>query len=236
MRFKAESNTEANKGLEIAKHFLESIHDDFPWVSYGDLYTLGGVVAIQEMSGPLIAWRPGRNDLDESFIPPDGRLPDANKDESHIRQIFGRLGLSIQETVALLGAHGVGRCHSDRSGFDGPWTTSTIEFGNDFYLALLDEVWTPRKWSGPKQFRNLNTLLMMLPTDMSLLKDPEFRNWVTIYAKNEYQFFRDFSKAFSKLIELGVSFSTDSEHWNFAPLHGFRPYQSPNECKMTFQD
>jgi len=44
-----------------------------------------------------------------------------------------------QEIVALVGAHAVGRCHADRSGFVGPWTFSPITFTNDFYKLLFDE-------------------------------------------------------------------------------------------------
>lgn len=28
------------------------IHEQFPWISHGDLYTLDGVTAIQEFHGP----------------------------------------------------------------------------------------------------------------------------------------------------------------------------------------
>ena len=31
-------------------------------------------------------------------------------------------GFTDQEIVALSGAHALGRCHSTRSGFEGPWT------------------------------------------------------------------------------------------------------------------
>ncbi len=34
----------------------------------------------------------------------------------HIRDVFGRMGFSDREAVALCGAHAVGRCHTDRSG------------------------------------------------------------------------------------------------------------------------
>jgi cytochrome c peroxidase len=52
----------------------------------------------------------------------DGRLPDASQGARHIRDVFGRMGFNDQEMVSLIGAHAVGRCHTDRSGFDGPWT------------------------------------------------------------------------------------------------------------------
>lgn len=46
---------------------------------------------------------------------------------------------------------------------------------------------------------------MMLPTDLALIEDPAFRPFVEAYADDKDLFFADFSKAFSKLIELGVS-------------------------------
>jgi cytochrome c peroxidase len=50
MRFKAESYHAANNGLEVARDLLEkNIKSKYPEISYGDLYTLGGVVAIQEL-------------------------------------------------------------------------------------------------------------------------------------------------------------------------------------------
>jgi len=39
----------------------------------------------------------------------------------HIRSVFQRMGFTDREMVALVGAHAMGRCHTDRSGFWGPW-------------------------------------------------------------------------------------------------------------------
>lgn len=97
------------------------------------------------MQGPTIAWRPGRSDRDVAFCTPDGRLPDGAKDQNHIRAIFSRMGFNDQEMVALSGAHALGRCHTDRSGFDGPWTFSPTVFSNDYFTLLLNEKWNPRK-------------------------------------------------------------------------------------------
>ena len=49
-------------GLQIARNHLEAIKKKFPGISYADLYTLAGVVAVEEMGGPTIKWRPGRTD------------------------------------------------------------------------------------------------------------------------------------------------------------------------------
>ena len=164
------------------------------------------------MAGPHIPWRPGRADRDAGFCTPDGRLPDGAKDHSHLRAIFGRMGFSDQEIVALSGAHALGRCHTDRSGFDGPWTFSPTMVTNDYYKLLLDEKWVYRKWDGPRQWQDVGSKsLMMLPTDMALVKDRAFKSWVEKYAKDGDAFFNDFAKVLCKLFELGVPFTSSPD-------------------------
>jgi cytochrome c peroxidase len=109
MKFLPESAHGANAGLSIARDFLEPIKERFPKISYADLWSLAGAVAIQEMGGPTIKWRPGRSDLTAEACTPDGRLPDASKTQDHLREIFYRMGFSDQEIVALSGAHALGR-------------------------------------------------------------------------------------------------------------------------------
>jgi len=170
------------------------------------LWTLAGVVAIEEMGGPKIEWRAGRSDepADTKSIPPNGRLPDASKAQDHIRAVFYRMGFNDQEIVALNGAHALGRCHTDRSGFDGPWTNAPTTFSNEFFRLLVEEKWTERKWNGPHQYQDSTGKLMMLPSDLAFLKDPEFKKWVDVYHKDEKVYFDHFGKAFAKLLELGV--------------------------------
>ena len=47
--------------------------------------------------------------------------------------------------------------------------------------------------------------LMMLPTDLALVKDTAFLPYVEKYSKDKKAFFSDFSAAFQKLEELGTS-------------------------------
>jgi cytochrome c peroxidase len=210
MRFEPESADGANAGLALARDLLEPIKEKYPKISYADLWTLAGVVAIKEMGGPSIPWHPGRRDIVENEVsvrvPPNGRLPDAAKKEDHIRQVFGRMGFDDQEMVALIGAHALGRCHTDRSGFTGPWTRSPTTFSNNYFQLLLNTKWTEKKWEGPKQFEDPTGELMMLPSDLALVEDSNFSKYVHLYAKDEELFFSDFSKAFQKLVELGVPF------------------------------
>lgn len=223
MRFHPESEHAANAGLNVARDVVEEIHKQFPEVSYADLFTLAGVVAVQEMGGPAIPWRPGRADIDlhdiGAHVRPEGRLPDGAKGKPHLRDIFYRMGWNDQEIVALSGAHALGRCHTDRSGFDGPWTFSPTSFTNDYYVQLMENSWKVRSWKGPKQFQDKSKSLMMLPTDMALL-DKDFKPYVEKYAKSQDAFFNDFSNAFSKLLELGVPFDGTVAPMVFTPSHG----------------
>lgn len=208
MRFAPESEWGANAGLKVARDLLEPVKKKYPWISYADLWTLSGAVAIEEMGGPSIPWRPGRSDKEEaSHVPlPDGRLPDGDKGPDHIRNIFYRMGFNDQEIVALCGAHTLGRCHPDRSGWDGPWTNAPTTFSNLYFEELKNNKWKKKKWSGPEQYKDTSGTLMMLPTDMALLWDKKFRKYVDLYAKDEAKFLEDFAAAFSKLMELGVPF------------------------------
>ncbi|KAL9058170.1 MAG: hypothetical protein Q9162_001894 [Coniocarpon cinnabarinum] len=212
MRFAPEMDHGANAGLKAAQDFLEPVKQEFPWITYSDLWTLATVCAIQEMAGPKIPWRPGRSDRDASWCTPDGRLPDGAKAQDHLRAIFGRMGFNDQEIVALSGAHALGRCHATRSGFEGPWTFSPTMLTNDYYRLLVDEKWEWKKWNGNPQFEDAGTrTLMMLPTDMALVQDEKFRPWVERYAKDGDKFFEDFASVVMKLLELGVPFSTGEE-------------------------
>ncbi|KAK7033326.1 peroxidase [Favolaschia claudopus] len=216
MRFQPESLHGANNGLNIARDLMEKIKAQFPWISYGDLWTLGGVAAVQEMAGPKIPWRPGRIDGTADNVTPDGRLPDATQGAAHLRNIFGRMGFNDQEIVALSGAHALGRCHAERSGFSGPWTFSPTTVTNDYFKLLFSESWVWKKWSGNKQYEDKTTKsLMMLPTDYVVVTDKSLKKYAKAYADDNELFFKDFSAVIAKLFELGVptqQFAT-SEPW-----------------------
>ncbi|KAK8089160.1 putative cytochrome-c peroxidase precursor [Apiospora hydei] len=219
MRFAPEGDHGANAGLKHARDFLEPVKAKFPWISYSDLWTLAGACAIQEMQGPTIPWRPGRADKEAAACTPDGRLPDGAQGTKHLRDIFYRMGFNDQEIVALAGAHALGRCHTDRSGFEGPWTFSPTVLTNDYYTLLLDEKWHIRKWDGPKQYQDKTKGLMMLPADYALIEDKAMKPWVQKYAKDNDLFFKDFSQVVVKLFELGVPFKEGTERMTFKPTN-----------------
>ncbi|KAG6359624.1 hypothetical protein INS49_013146 [Diaporthe citri] len=239
MRYEAEGGDPANAGLQHARLFLETVKRQHPWITYADLWTLAGVTAIKAMGGPDIPWYPGRTDyVDDSKLPPRGRLPDGALGSDHIRAIFYRMGFSDQEIVALSGAHNLGRCHAANSGFEGKWVNNPTRFSNQYFRLLVSEEWKEKKLeSGIVQFAAVDPItedeLMMLPTDMALVKDPEFLKWVKVYAKDKDVFFEDFKSAFLKLMELGITRGCRGEGHEFGQREG-RVSQRPKEVGATW--
>uniref|UniRef100_A0A803NFC6 L-ascorbate peroxidase n=1 Tax=Cannabis sativa TaxID=3483 RepID=A0A803NFC6_CANSA len=197
IRTEEEYNHGSNNGLKKAIDFCEEVKSKHPKVTYADLYQLAGVVAVEVTGGPTIDFVPGRKD--SRISPKEGRLPDAKKGASHLKDIFYRMGLSDKDIVALSGGHTLGRAHPERSGFDGPWTNEPLKFDNSYFAELLkgDSEW-----------------LLKLPTDKALLDDPKFRPFVELYAKDEDAFFRDYAESHKKLSELGFSTSSSSSKVN----------------------
>lgn len=115
------------------------------------------------------------------------------------------MGFNDKEIVVLSGAHTVGMCHYQDSGYDGPWTTKPTTFTNLYYQFLLNNQWVSETLDdGHTQYTNLPTKnLMMLPSDYVLIQDPIFKIYVQNYADDQDQFFTDFAAAYKKLIELG---------------------------------
>ncbi|KAL3233820.1 Cytochrome c peroxidase, mitochondrial [Nakaseomyces bracarensis] len=222
-RFRKEMGDPSNAGLQNAAKFLDPIKEQFPWISYGDLYTLGGVVGVQEAQGPKIPWRSGRVDQPEDTTPDNGRLPDAAQDANYVRKFYERLNFNTdREVVALLGAHCLGKTHLKNSGFEGPWGAASNIFTNEFYLNLLNEDWKLEKNdAGNKQY-NSPKGYMMLPTDYALVQDPKYLKIVKEYAADQDAFFRDFAPAFAALLERGIDFPKNQ------PVHLFKTLDEQN--------
>merc|ERR1711933_44546 len=131
MRQKTEMNDPENKGLEIARNKLEIIKKKYDKeIDYADLWIFASYIAIEAMGGPYIMFNGGRKDeKKKSLCPMNGRLPSAEGDAKHVRSVFNRMGFNDQEIVVLIGGgHVLGRCHKDRSGYDGPWVDNPIKF------------------------------------------------------------------------------------------------------------
>ncbi|KAK6144506.1 hypothetical protein DH2020_021326 [Rehmannia glutinosa] len=211
MRFPAEQAHAANTGLDIALRLLEPIRVQYPILTHADFYQLAGVVAVEVTGGPEVPFHPGRPDSiclivlrvqllrkfadlksqDKEEPPVEGRLPNATEGTDHLRTVFTQqMGLTDQDIVALSGGHTLGRCHIERSGFEGPWTENPLIFDNSYFKELL---------------RGETEGLLQLPTDKALLTDPSFHALVEKFAADEDAFFSVYADAHQKLSELGFA-------------------------------
>ena len=78
---------------------------------------------MQLAGGPKIDMKYGRVDGTEDQIGDTAGLPAGNAPfpqddtpQGHLRAVFGRMGFTDQEIVALSGAHTLGRAYKERSG------------------------------------------------------------------------------------------------------------------------
>ncbi|CAL9227221.1 unnamed protein product [Arabidopsis halleri] len=134
IRMAEEYTQAANLGLKSAIDICEEVKSNHPKITYADLYQLAGVVDVAFCRGPTIEFIPGRQDSIVCFR--EGRLPDAKQGLQHLRDVFYRMGPSDKDTVALSGAHTLGRAHRERSGFDGSCTREPLLFDNSYFLEL----------------------------------------------------------------------------------------------------
>ena len=215
MRYLPESGHPANAGLHKARSYLAPLKVKHQGITYSDLWSFAGTFAVEVLGGPKISWRPGRQDhVEGEGVFEEGRIPDGAGDPNnkvdiptYIRGVFARMGFNDQEMVALCGGHTLGGCAPKNSGFSGAWTDTAETFNNEYFQILLfKDYWTltTNKAPGKEEYTDPRGKLMMLPTDMALVSDPELKKWVEIYAKDQQKFFDDFSLAWTKLQENGV--------------------------------
>lgn len=212
MRFAeaGEGKFAANAGLtEVAIPLLSNISKKYcpALISNADLWALAANVAIRLMGGPDIPTRFGRVDAksaSDSVVSQEGRLPDGDKGAVHLREIFHAKGFEDKDIVALSGAHTVGKCHTERSGFDGAWTEQPLKFDNSYFKDLLQKSFDTEKLSSGKvQNRCPLTGCIMLDADLALVQDASFKQYVERYAGNQEAFFNDFSSSWERVQECG---------------------------------
>jgi len=79
------------------------------------------------------------------------------------------IGINTRETVALLGAHTLGRTRMADSGYDGAWVPNERTLDNEYYKALL-KGWKLQTLSNGKHQWIRNDQTIELNPDMSLAK------------------------------------------------------------------
>ncbi|KAL1210357.1 putative L-ascorbate peroxidase 6 [Cardamine amara subsp. amara] len=175
-------NTGLKKSLKVlgkAKINVDAIQP----VSWADMISVAGSEAVSICGGPTIPVVLGR--LDSMQPDPEGKMPPETLNASGLKECFKRKGFSIQELVALSGAHTLGS-----KGFGDP-----TAFDNAYYKILLTKPW---------KSTSKMTSMVGLPSDHALVEDDECLRWVKRYAEDQDKFFKDFTNAYIKLVNSGA--------------------------------
>ncbi|KAL1504311.1 hypothetical protein AB1Y20_010718 [Prymnesium parvum] len=200
---------EENKSLADVVRVLAPLKAKYPAISHADLWALAANVALEFMGGPKVTTRFGRVDAAsaaESVASAKGRLPEAERNAEHLREVFRSKGFSDREIVAFTGRHTVGE-FDEGLGFSGRWTSSPLLFDNSFYIELLRKQWRPQTLQHSQRIQMVDaegSAAMML-IDYALLDDPSFRPIVERYATDLPRFLADFASVWVKMQELGCS-------------------------------
>lgn len=103
--------------------------------------------ATNAVDGELIlSFRWGRVDRDLCSLSSD-RLPEATGCTEVEETFIDRMGVTWRDTVALIGAHTLGRGHDHFSGHDGTWVRNDEEatiFDTGFFTETVNRGWRPK--------------------------------------------------------------------------------------------
>ncbi|RDX67441.1 Peroxidase 63, partial [Mucuna pruriens] len=189
-------------------------------VSCADILSAATRDLLTMLGGPFypvfLGRRDGRSSL-ASAVP--NHLPTPSMPIPQILQLFTQRGFSVEEFVALSGAHTVGFSHCSQFASNIYNTSSSSSEYNPRFsqglqkacadyktnptLSVFNDIMTPNKFDNV-YFQNLPKGLGVLKSDHGLYSDPLTRPFVETFAKDQTRFFQVFAKAMQKLSLLGV--------------------------------
>ncbi|KAG8637970.1 peroxidase 63 [Manihot esculenta] len=185
-------------------------------VSCADILAVATRDLVTMVGGPYYNVLLGRKDYrtsKSSYV--DGNLPKPTMSMSQIINIFASKGFSIQEMVALSGAHTIGFSHCNEftsyiyndthynPRFAQGLQRACADYHKNPALSVFNDIMTPNKFDN-MYFQNLPRGLGLLESDHGLYNDPRARPFVEMYAKDQNKFFQDFARAMQKLSVYGV--------------------------------
>ena len=206
---------------------LEPVERQFPELAPADLRTLAGAVALREMGGPAVVWRPGRA-CGEEAGPGLGPAPTPTApwagSAKQLRRDFRRLGrFSDREIVALVG---LAREVAGGEWAPGePWTQASVPSFNNLYFEELlsfkkrSKRWLPailrrrREEASPREGPGG---LAALPVDATLTSDWKFWRHVRRYARDEEALALELAGAFGRLLDAGAASPPPEARWWFS--------------------
>ncbi|KAJ9564814.1 hypothetical protein OSB04_000780 [Centaurea solstitialis] len=199
-------------------------------VSCADILAVATRNLLTMTGGPFYDVRLGRRDgkvSKASLV--EGNLPRPTMSIEKLISIFASRGFSVQEMVALSGAHTIGLSHCSEFASEIYNFSRTSEFDPSFNrryaeglrsacrdyrrnpsLSVFNDLMTPRNFDNA-YFQNLPKGLGVLKSDRALVMDPRTKVFVDLYAKDQKRFFEDFGRAMEKLSLVGVKSGRNGE-------------------------
>ncbi|GAB2280403.1 Peroxidase 65 [Dionaea muscipula] len=199
-------------------------------VSCTDILAVSARNLIKMVGGPFYEVPLGRKDgLVSLASRVAGNIAFPNMTMTEIIQQFQAKGFSVQEMVALVGAHTIGFSHcgefskrifnfSKDSPVDPTMNPSYAKglqtlcanYTKDPSMAAFNDVMTPGKFDN-MYYKNLQRGLGLLATDQAMAGDPRTKPFVDLYAANETAFFNDFARAMEKVGMYNIKTGTQGE-------------------------
>ncbi|XP_058089972.1 peroxidase 47-like [Magnolia sinica] len=219
----AEKDSPANiilRGYEVIDQAKQAIENQCPGVvSCADIVAMAARDAVLWAGGPFYDIPKGRKDGRRSKIEDTINLPPPFFNTSDLIRTFADRGLTVQEMVALSGAHtlGVARCASfkDRLTNSDPTLDSTYADSLSKKCSAGDDTVAPFDFTSTsfdnQYFRALQSSGGLLTSDQTLYVSRRTRGIVDGYAMNQAMFFYDFWQAMVKMGLISVKEGSQGE-------------------------
>ncbi|KAL8247142.1 hypothetical protein R6Q59_008358 [Mikania micrantha] len=192
-------------------------------VSCADILAVATRNLVSMMGGPFYNVQLGRRDGRVSQASrAENTLPKPTMSMDRIIMIFKSIGFSVQEMVALTGAHTIGFTHcsqissdiynySRTSQFDPSYNpryaaglrNACADYRKNPSLSVFNDIMTPRIFDN-SYYKNLPKGLGVLRSDRALVMDRRTRPFVELYSRDQKAFFDAFARAIEKLSLYGV--------------------------------
>ncbi|KAF5745070.1 peroxidase 47-like [Tripterygium wilfordii] len=219
----AEKDSPANlslRGYEVIDDIKDQLEDQCPGVvSCADIVAMAARDAVFFAGGPFYDIPKGRMDGRRSKIEDTINLPFPTFNASELIRAFGQRGFSVQEMVALSGAHtlGAARCASFKQRLTSPDPTLDSSFAQTLSKTCSagDNAEQPfdvtRNTFDNVYFNSLVRKNGLLFSDQTLYATAKTKGIVNGYAMNQAMFFLDFQQAMVKMGTLGVKDGSTGE-------------------------
>ncbi|KFK33725.1 hypothetical protein AALP_AA5G051800 [Arabis alpina] len=187
-------------------------------VSCSDIISVATRDLLVTVGGPYYTVFLGRRDSrisNSSSISADV-LPLPSSPISKLIHQFEVRGFSVQEMVALSGAHSIGFSHCkefssrvtrQNSGYNPRFADALkkacANYPKDPTLSVFNDIMSPNVFDN-KYYQNLPKGLGLLESDHGLFSDSRTRPFVELYGRDQDRFFKDFAVAMQKLSVYGV--------------------------------